>query len=100
MILGAGTPRLWYSQQPGYAAPPGTGEFSVSPSPVVWPQEVQSIATLFDCPCGNCDLNLADCTCDNAKGALEIKGYISTLLKTDSREDVIKQVEAKYGPRN
>ncbi len=37
--------------------------------------------TLF-CPCGNCNLKLSKCTCDNANGALEVKKTIVALLES------------------
>jgi len=94
-VLGAGIAGILYSQRPR-----STTEFRPRGLPsnsFVWPREVQSIAAQLDCPCGNCELNLADCTCDNPNGALEIKSYISSLLKTDkSKDDIVKEVKAKY----
>ena len=98
-VLGAGIAGILYSQRPR-----STAQFRPRGLPsnsFVWPQEVQSIAAQLDCPCGNCELNLADCTCDNPKGALEIKSYISSLLKSDkSRDDIVKEVKAKYNPQS
>ncbi len=98
-VLGTGLAGILYSQRPR-----NTTLFRQSgllSGSFVWPQEVQSIASQLDCPCGNCELNLADCTCENPNGALEIKKYISSLLKTDkSRDDIVKEVKSKYSPQS
>ncbi|NOZ79491.1 MAG: hypothetical protein GXP48_10015 [Acidobacteria bacterium] len=41
---------------------------------------VGEVERKFLCPCGNCDLELSECTCDNANGALEMKKTIVALL--------------------
>ncbi len=105
-VLGAGIAGILYSQRPRKYTQrsQSTTEFlprGLPSNSFVWPQEVQSIAAQLDCPCGNCELNLADCTCDNPRGALEIKTYISSLLKTDkSKDDIVKEVKAKYNPQS
>ena len=95
-VLGFGIAAILSSQKPR-----NTAQFRPSvPSSFVWPREVQSIASRFMCPCGQCELNLADCTCNNPRGAVEIKTFIDSLLKTaTNREDIIKEVEAKYTPQ-
>ena len=96
--LGAGVIGIWYSQQTRPSSPSLRSPIEL-PS-FTWSREVESIAALFNCPCGNCDLNLAKCTCDNPKGSVEIKSYINSLLrKNTSREEVIKQVEKRYGSK-
>ncbi len=105
-ILGAGIAGILYSQRQrgDTQRPRNTTQFRPRELPsnsFVWPQEVQSIAAQLDCPCGNCSLNLADCTCDNPNGALEIKSYISSLLKTDkNKDDIVNEVKAKYNPQS
>jgi hypothetical protein len=45
-------------------------------------------------------LNLADCTCNNPRGAVEIKTFINSRLKdAASTEDIVKEVEARYTPQ-
>ena len=66
----------------------------------VWSSEVREISTFFKCPCGNCDLVLDNCTCDNVKGAYEVKDFINSLLTQEvSGSEIIEQVDLKYGHR-
>ena len=58
------------------------------------------IVQSFDCPCGNCDLTLSDCTCDHSGGSEEVKGYIEQRLADgQSAEEVIEGVERSFGAR-
>ena len=61
-------------------------------------QQVQRIALKFMCPCGNWELGLSVCTCDNPRGSQEVKGYIRQLLAQGSLEyDVLQAVQDRYG---
>ena len=73
-------------------------------SPVDDPIEnqVRVVASNFRCACGGCgELQLAECTCDMPKGAIEEKGFIREQLKKGfTTEQVIEMVDKKYGLRN
>lgn len=57
------------------------------------PDAVMRVASVFDCPCGNCVHTLVDCTCDHAKGAVEVKAFIRDRLTAGlSEADVIESV--------
>ncbi len=59
---------------------------------------VIKIARQFKCQCGECDLVLTDCTCDDPNGAQEMTGYITGLVGQGMPEnDIIAAVQAKYG---
>jgi hypothetical protein len=68
---------------------------------LVWAQDVQRIASNFNCPCGSCGVIRLDvCTCDAAKGAIETKTYIQRLINQGLPEEVIMvKVEDRYGNR-
>lgn len=62
------------------------------------PEAVMRVASVFDCPCGNCVLTLVDCTCDHANGAVEVKAYINDRLSAGlSEADVIEAVAQAFG---
>ncbi|RKX75753.1 MAG: hypothetical protein DRP87_13780 [Spirochaetes bacterium] len=78
---------------------PSTAQNPSTPLPSFSPQ-VEEIAAYFFCPCGACDLILAECHCDEPRGAIEVKSYISKLVSSGlSREEIIKEVETEYGHR-
>lgn len=68
---------------------------------LVWPQEVQRIASNFNCPCGACGVTRLDiCTCDAVKGAVEVKNYIQRFINQGlPEEEIIVKVEDRYGNR-
>ena len=68
---------------------------------IKWSDDVQRIASNFNCPCGSCGITRLDhCTCDASRGAVEIKTYIKKLLDQQlSVEQVMASVEEKYGHR-
>ena len=62
------------------------------------PNDLLAVISAFDCPCGNCALTLVECTCDHARGAVEVKGFIKARLEAGlSTESVIDEVDQKYG---
>ena len=62
------------------------------------PSDLLAVISAFDCPCGNCALTLVECTCDHARGAVEVKGFIKARLEAGlSTESVIDEVDQKYG---
>ncbi len=89
---------VWYltTRQPGREDP--APSFATGTE---WSAAVQRIAAQFNCPCGKCGVTRLDvCTCDIARGAVETKGFIATLLNQGLKQDeVIKQVEERYGNR-
>jgi cytochrome c-type biogenesis protein CcmH/NrfF len=50
---------------------------------------VGEVERKFLCPCGNCGLQLSECTCDNANGALEMKKTIVALLTSGLDEKAV-----------
>lgn len=74
---------------------------SGSGTSIVWPANVQKIAANFNCPCEQCGIiRLDECTCDIARGAVEVKTYIQNLLKQNlPEEEIIKSVDKRYGHR-
>lgn len=60
------------------------------------PPQVVSIASAFDCSCGQCDKELIDCDCPTAK---ETNQYIADALIKDkySRSQIIEMVKNRYG---
>jgi hypothetical protein len=68
---------------------------------LVWSQQVQTIASNFNCPCGACGVTRLDvCTCDAVRGAVETKNYIQRLINQGlPEEDIIGKVEERYGNR-
>jgi hypothetical protein len=68
---------------------------------LVWSQNVQSIASNFNCPCGACGVTRLDvCTCDAIKGAVEVKNYIQRFINQGLPEqEIIVKVEDRYGNR-
>lgn len=64
------------------------------------PNELLTVVSAFDCPCGNCVLTLLECTCDHARGAVEVKGFVKARLEAGlSPELVIDEVDRTYGGR-
>ena len=64
------------------------------------PDDVLMVVKAFDCPCGNCALTLVECTCDHARGAVEVKGFIKERFEAGVSADlVIDEVDKKYGGR-
>jgi len=64
------------------------------------PTLMLQVVSQFDCPCGNCNLTLLECTCDEARGAVEIKGFIRDRLAAGLAADqVAAAVERQYGGR-
>ncbi len=60
--------------------------------------EAAEVIAKFDCPCGRCQLTLAECHCDDPKGAIEVKGFIQARLgEGRPKEEVIRLVREKYG---
>lgn len=50
-----------------------------------------AIARRFTCACGQCgDMNLADCTCDHARGAREMKAFIA--YKVSQKRHVVGEI--------
>lgn len=68
---------------------------------LVWSQEVQRIASNFNCSCGACGVTRLDiCTCDSVKGAVEVKNYIQRFINQGlPEEEIIVKVEDRYGNR-
>jgi hypothetical protein len=68
---------------------------------LVWSQDVQRIASNFNCPCGACGVTRLDvCTCDIIKGAVEVKNYIQRFINQGlPEEEIIVKVEGRYGNR-
>ncbi|NOZ93857.1 MAG: hypothetical protein GXP47_03820 [Acidobacteria bacterium] len=52
----------------------------------------------LDCPCGNCQLRLADCDCDHDRGAHEVKAFIRERIR-DGRtaSEIIAAFDRVYG---
>lgn len=64
------------------------------------PNDVLKVVSAFDCPCGNCALTLLECTCDHARGAVEIKASVRAKLASGlSPEQVIDGIDRTYGGR-
>jgi cytochrome c-type biogenesis protein CcmH/NrfF len=64
------------------------------------PDAVMRVASVFDCPCGNCVHTLVDCTCDHAKGAVEVKSFIRDRLTAGlSEADVVDSVAQTFEAR-
>ena len=64
------------------------------------PNELLTVVSAFDCPCGNCALTLLDCTCDHARGAVEVKAFVRAKLESGlSPDQVIDEVDQSYGGR-
>jgi cytochrome c-type biogenesis protein CcmH/NrfF len=62
------------------------------------PTVMLRVVSQFDCPCGNCRLSLLDCTCDESRGAMEIKGFIRDRLAAGLAADQVAEgVERQYG---
>lgn len=62
------------------------------------PESIIEVVSQFDCPCGNCDLTLLECTCDRANGSVEVKAFIEeNLEKGLSESDVIASVIKTFG---
>jgi len=62
--------------------------------------EVQLVVSNFGCACGECDLPLAECTCDKPRGASEQKDYIRNKLREGmTAEQVAQAVDEFYGHR-
>ena len=63
---------------------------------------VQLVASRFRCACGGCgELQLAECTCDMPRGAVEEKRFIRDQLnKGLTIDQVVKLVNDKYGHMN
>jgi cytochrome c-type biogenesis protein CcmH/NrfF len=57
------------------------------------------IAEQFNCPCGQCEHTLAECTCEHPKGAKEVKAFITheLLHAKRSEAEVVKLMDEKYG---
>lgn len=65
-----------------------------------WPDEVQTIAANFNCPCGTCSDSLDVCTCDEPSGSVEVKTYIKSLLDQGlTKFEAVEKVEETYGNR-
>ncbi len=66
---------------------------------VTWAEGVQQIAANFNCPCEKCGVIRLDlCTCDIARGAVEVKSYIQNLLNQKlETEEIVRKVEQRYG---
>lgn len=62
---------------------------------------IGEVAGEFHCPCGGCGvMELRECECDMARGALEAKGKIAELLRQGvAPEDVAERIAAAYGAR-
>ena len=70
---------------------------SVAPPISAISLQVDRISEGFMCPCGECNLVLKDCDCDNPKGAREIKGLIGSLLSRGTPEaEIVIEVDGKY----
>lgn len=55
------------------------------------------VVSSFDCPCGNCALDLLDCTCEHSRGAVELKNLIKNRLAEGMLPDqVVEIVERTY----
>ena len=64
------------------------------------PSDLLTVVSAFDCPCGNCALTLLDCTCDHARGAVEVKAFVRAKLEAGLDPDqVIDEVGRTYGGR-
>ncbi len=56
------------------------------------------VARRIDCPCGNCQLRLADCDCDHDRGAQEVKAFIRERIRAGrSAAEVIAAFDRVYG---
>ncbi|MBD3275267.1 MAG: hypothetical protein GF372_08150 [Candidatus Marinimicrobia bacterium] len=63
----------------------------------VYSDQVQQVAGNFMCPCGECDDNLALCTCTAPNGSVDVKGFIQEgLAQGKSVEQMITAVQLKY----
>ena len=63
----------------------------------VYSDQVQQVAANFMCPCGECNDNLALCTCTAPNGSEDVKGFIQEgLNQGKSTEQMITAVQLKY----
>ena len=71
-------------------------------APTSFDARVQLVASRFRCACGGCgELQLAECTCDMPRGAVEEKTFIRDQLNKGLTVDqVVKLVDEKYGHLN
>lgn len=57
-----------------------------------------AVAEKFMCGCPKCELELAECTCNESSGGVYEMYYISEQLKTGlSEKQVIREVHKKFG---
>jgi len=62
-----------------------------------WSQQVLTVARQFNCPCGNCDDNMAVCDCTDPHGAVEAKNFIRNGLQEGKTTDqMVMAVALKY----
>jgi len=51
-----------------------------------------------DCPCGNCQLRLIDCTCEHDHGASEVKAFVRERARAGrTASEIIAAVDRVYG---
>lgn len=63
----------------------------------VFSDQVQQVAGNFMCPCGECNDNLALCTCTAPNGSVDVKGFIQEgLNQGKSVEQMVTAVQLKY----
>lgn len=60
--------------------------------------EAAEIVSKFNCACGTCNLTLANCDCDDARGAQEMKDFINYNLEQGKLPaQVVQLVKERYG---
>lgn len=99
MVIASRTESAALRTATGAAAPAaGISAVAVEAAIAADPRIVE-VASKFNCPCGTCGvMELVDCTCDVAGGALEVKAAIADMLNAGiSPEDVVGAVAARYG---
>jgi hypothetical protein len=59
---------------------------------------VMEIAKAFDCFCGTCDHQLAECSCEHPRGAKEVKTFIAIKLAEGHKSPhIVELVRERFG---
>ena len=67
------------------------------PAPPILDSKAMEIVQELNCICG-CKMELATCTCEDAKGSKEIKLFVQDLVNQEfPRTETLKRLEEKYG---
>ncbi len=63
----------------------------------VYSENVQQVAAKLMCPCGDCNDNLALCTCTAPNGSVDVKKFIQEgLSQGKSMDQMVTAVQLKY----